>query len=62
MNRLYSLSVFGPQEISPDFNIKQLVEKILVECGADQKRARTMDIDDFMNLLYAFNSHDIHFS
>lgn len=49
------------QEIKPDFDIKPLIETILQECGADQKRARTMDIDDFMNLLYAFNKHDIHF-
>lgn len=53
---------YFPQEIAPDFDIKRLVEKILTESGADQKRARTMDIDDFMNLLYAFNAHDIHFS
>lgn len=50
------------QEISPDFDIKQLVETVLQEAEADQKRARTMDLDDFMNLLYCFNKHGIHFS
>lgn len=50
------------QEISPDFDIKQLVENVLQEAEADQKRARTMDLDDFMNLLYCFNKHGIHFS
>ncbi|XP_055308747.1 probable dimethyladenosine transferase isoform X2 [Sitodiplosis mosellana] len=48
------------QEISPDFDIKQLVES--VEAEASEKRARTMDLDDFMNLLYCFNKHGIHFS
>lgn len=50
------------QEISTDFNIKALVEQILIENNSAEKRARTMDIDDFMNLLYAFNSNNIHFS
>lgn len=50
------------QEISPDFDIKQLVESILQEAEASDKRARTMDLDDFMNLLYCFNKHGIHFS
>lgn len=31
-----------------DFNIKEKVEKILIDSQADQKRARTMDIDDFI--------------
>ncbi|XP_031626364.1 probable dimethyladenosine transferase [Contarinia nasturtii] len=50
------------EEISPEFDIKELVEKVLQEAEADQKRARTMDLDDFMNLLYCFNKHGIHFS
>lgn len=48
--------------MSPDFDIKQLVESVLQEAGASEKRARTMDLDDFMNLLYCFNKHSIHFS
>lgn len=36
------------KEIPEDFNIKDKVENILTEAEADQKRARTMDIDDFM--------------
>ncbi|XP_023027247.2 probable dimethyladenosine transferase [Leptinotarsa decemlineata] len=50
------------KEIQPDFNIKQKIEKILTEVEADQKRARTMDTDDFLVLLHAFNNEGIHFS
>lgn len=50
------------QDMSPDFEIKQLVESVLQEAGASEKRARTMDLDDFMNLLYCFNKNGIHFS
>lgn len=50
------------QEISPGFDIKQIVEMILQEAEASEKRARMMDLDDFMNLLYCFNKHGIHFS
>lgn len=45
-----------------EFDIKSKVEDILTTNEADQKRARTMDIDDFMKLLYAFNAEGIHFS
>lgn len=45
-----------------DLDIKAKVEGILEREEADQKRARTMDIDDFMKLLYAFNAEGIHFS
>lgn len=48
--------------MNPDFDIKQLVESVLQEACASEKRARTMDLDDFMNLLYCFNKHGIHFS
>lgn len=50
------------QEISPEFDIKLLVDTVLEEADAGQKRARTMDQDDFMNLLYCFNKRGIHFS
>jgi len=47
--------------VDEDFNIKTLVDEVL--CGIDfgEKRARTMDIDDFMKLLHAFNERGIHF-
>merc|ERR1712037_885930 len=55
------MSVKG-QEVPKDFNIKQHVDKVLEEVGFGEKRARTMDIDDFMKLLHAFNSAGIHFA
>lgn len=45
-----------------ELDIKSKVEAILTSNVADQWRARTMDIDDFMKLLYAFNAEGIHFS
>lgn len=45
-----------------ELDIKSKVDHILVSNEADQMRARTMDIDDFMKLLYAFNAEGIHFS
>ncbi|XP_055679329.1 probable dimethyladenosine transferase [Lutzomyia longipalpis] len=49
-------------EIPEGFNIKAKIEEILVTNKADQLRARTMDIDDFMKLLYAFNAEGFHFN
>ncbi|EEB15477.1 dimethyladenosine transferase, putative [Pediculus humanus corporis] len=49
-------------EIPNNFNIKEKIEPILEKIGADSKRARTMDIDDFLSVLYAFNAEGIHFS
>ncbi|KAK4879366.1 hypothetical protein RN001_007512 [Aquatica leii] len=48
--------------IAEDFNIKNKVEKVLNEVDAEKMRARTMDIDDFIKVLHAFNSEGIHFS
>lgn len=50
------------QDVPADLDIKQKVEDILAAHEANQLRARTMDIDDFMKLLYAFNAEGIHFS
>jgi len=49
------------EEVPQDFNIKALVDEVLQSSGFKEKRARTMDIDDFMKLLHAFNSAGIHF-
>jgi len=47
----------------PDsMNMKAKLEEILEELGTDKKRARTMDIDDFLSLLDAFNKHGLHFA
>ncbi|XP_066155542.1 probable dimethyladenosine transferase [Euwallacea fornicatus] len=50
------------KDVASDFSIKEKVEKILASVEAAEKRARTMDLDDFMVLLHAFNSEGIHFS
>lgn len=36
------------QEVPADLNIKNKIEDILKGIEADQKRARTMDMDDFI--------------
>ncbi|XP_022913605.1 probable dimethyladenosine transferase [Onthophagus taurus] len=48
--------------VPEDLSIKEKVEEILKSINANEKRARTMDIDDFIQLLLAFNKEDIHFS
>ncbi|XP_046961670.1 probable dimethyladenosine transferase [Vanessa cardui] len=50
------------KEIPEDFDMKEKVQNILTAAEADQMRARTMDVDDFMKLLHAFNSEGIHFA
>ncbi|MCI4380658.1 hypothetical protein PGIGA_G00242510 [Pangasianodon gigas] len=49
-------------EVPQDFSITQKLESVLQEAQFSEKRARSMDIDDFMVLLHAFNSAGIHFS
>ncbi|XP_067002020.1 dimethyladenosine transferase [Anabrus simplex] len=49
-------------DIPEGFSMKDKVENILKVNNFETKRARTMDIDDFMRLLHAFNVEGIHFS
>ncbi|XP_003975091.1 dimethyladenosine transferase [Takifugu rubripes] len=49
-------------EVPADFSISKKIEGVLQEASFSEKRARSMDIDDFMVLLHAFNSAGIHFS
>ncbi|XP_059476539.1 probable dimethyladenosine transferase [Neocloeon triangulifer] len=49
------------KEVPKDFDMKQKIEDILKSSGFSEKRARTMDIDDFMQLLLAFNKEGIFF-
>lgn len=53
---------FNNIPISQEFKIKEKIEHVLQECGFQNKRARSMEIDDFLLLLCAFNKHGIHFS
>lgn len=48
--------------VPSDFDIKVKVDSILKSIEFDQKRARSMDIDDFLKLLHAFNLEGIHFA
>lgn len=36
------------QMVDGEFDIKEKVQKLLTEGGYDKKRARTMDMDDFL--------------
>ncbi|XP_042311083.1 probable dimethyladenosine transferase isoform X2 [Sceloporus undulatus] len=49
-------------EIPENFNIGNLIHEILKDTGYSDKRARVMDIDDFISVLHGFNSKGIHFS
>ncbi|XP_076680925.1 putative dimethyladenosine transferase [Andrena cerasifolii] len=44
------------------FDMKEMVYDILHKMAADDKRARTMDMDDFISLLRAFNAQGVHFA
>merc|ERR1712165_219356 len=48
--------------VSDDFDVKTLVDEVLDSIQFRERRARMMDIDDFMKLLHAFNSAGIHFA
>ncbi len=49
------------QAVPADLSVKSIVDEVLDSISFREKRARTMDIDDFMKLLHAFNSKGIHF-
>ncbi|XP_039492538.1 probable dimethyladenosine transferase [Drosophila santomea] len=50
------------EPVEDDFKMQNKVIAILEEQDMATKRARSMDIDDFMRLLLAFNSAGIHFN
>jgi len=50
------------RQVPEDFGIREEVDKVLDSIQFREKRARMMDIDDFMKLLHAFNSAGIHFA
>ena len=43
-------------------SVKDRIMELLEKHGFAEKRARQMDIDDFMALLKMFNENNIHFS
>lgn len=50
------------EPISPDFCMKTFVYNLLEDNSLNTKRARTMDMDDFLQLLHLFNSNGVHFA
>ncbi|KAG1184822.1 hypothetical protein G6F36_007407 [Rhizopus arrhizus] len=48
--------------VEADFDIKTKVMQILESTSMADKRAAKCDLDDFLNLLLAFNNANIHFS
>ncbi len=50
------------QSLPSDFDMREKIEEILTSNDFAQKRARSMDIDDFLALLLAFNREDVHFA
>lgn len=47
--------------VPEDFDIKSIIDDVLNGILFKEKRARVMDIDDFMKLLAAFNEKGVHF-
>lgn len=48
--------------IEEDFEIKSAIQDLLESSGYAEKRARTLDIDDFLILLKLFNDKGFHFN
>jgi len=44
------------------FNVREVVDQVLAKGGFSEKRARHMDMDDFLGLLQALNAADFHFA
>ncbi|VDD91141.1 unnamed protein product [Enterobius vermicularis] len=47
--------------LEKDFDIKTKIQTVLEKSGFANKRARQLDVDDFLALMLAFNQKDIHF-
>jgi 18S rRNA (adenine1779-N6/adenine1780-N6)-dimethyltransferase len=48
--------------IPDEFDVKTLVNQVLVDAGFAESRASKMDVDDFLALLHAFHQANIHFA
>ncbi|XP_012227742.1 probable dimethyladenosine transferase [Linepithema humile] len=63
LEKNYKIHCSLNNKIVPDnFDIKALINHILKKAEAEKKRARTMDIDDFISLLHEFNAEGMHFT
>ena len=62
--RIHRSMAGGPKEeedMDAEIDMRAKVDEVLRSIDFREKRARTMDIDDFMKLLHAFNKAGIHF-
>ncbi|XP_014282948.1 probable dimethyladenosine transferase [Halyomorpha halys] len=48
--------------LPPNFDMTEKINNVLTEVNANNLRARTMDVDDFLRVLESFNRQGIHFS
>ncbi|XP_046849882.1 probable dimethyladenosine transferase [Xenia sp. Carnegie-2017] len=53
---------FNEVMLEENFDMKTKIQEILNENDFSKKRARSMDIDDFLKLLQVFNSNGVHFA
>ncbi|NXS10940.1 DIM1 transferase, partial [Neodrepanis coruscans] len=61
-NTVSSFLIYFISVIPENFKIAEKIQTVLKDTGYSEKRARSMDIDDFIRLLHGFNSEGIHFS
>ncbi|XP_040565484.1 dimethyladenosine transferase [Lepeophtheirus salmonis] len=62
LDKNYRTHMSLKEEMLPEeFSIKELIVDVLESIDFSEKRPRTMDIDDFMKLMHAFNSVGVHF-
>lgn len=50
------------QAVPDNFEIKKVVEQVLIDSGFAEARAAKMDNDDFLKVLVTFNEAGLHFS
>merc|ERR1719412_3423448 len=62
LKKNYKIHCSLNDEMAPeDFDIKSIIDDVLNGILFKEKRARVVDIDDFMKLLAAFNEKGVHF-
>jgi len=60
--RIFCSTATPPITVADDFEIKPHVFDVLTETGFGERRAKTMDLDDFLRLLNAFAKVNVRFS
>lgn len=59
--KIFCASSDPPIECPRDFDVKELVMRILTQHNFADRRAKSMDTDDFLTLLHVFNEAHVHF-